>query len=473
MPANLLLIEDDPGAGPALQRVLASEGYSVRLVTRGDEGLACAAAGDFDLILTDFRLPGLSGLELIGKLHAVKPKLPIIMMTAHGTTDTAIEATKLGACEYVTKPCDAEELLALVEAAVAHSCRMSEPVLVGGETYQPGSAILGRSRVMQTIYKEIGRVANTPVTVLIRGATGTGKELVARAIYQHSDRSGKPFIAVNCATVPVTLIESELFGHERGAFTGAANRRIGRFEQAHGGTLFLDEIGDLPWDAQAKLLRALQEKCIQRLGGDDLIPIDLRILAATHRDLEAAIAEREFREDLFFRISVVTLQLPTLAERAEDIPELVRHFLVRYAAEFGIEGPSIDPEALEFLQLQSWPGNVRELENAVRQALLMAKPFAIGVQHVRQVLTRAADAPPPANQTHAAYISALLQRAARDVETSAYWRMIADLEPELFAQAIRLAEGNQSKAARWLGITRLKLREKLAELGLQAGRPPR
>jgi DNA-binding NtrC family response regulator len=265
-------------------------------------------------------------------------------------------------------------------------------------------------------------------------------------------------------------MESELFGHERGAFTGAHSRRIGRFEQANGGTLFLDEIGDLPTQAQAKLLRALQERCLQRVGGDELIPVDVRVLAATHRDLETAIQEREFREDLFFRLNVVALRVPSLAERTEDIPELVRYFIRRYAAELGVPNPSIQPEAISMLQMQPWPGNVRELENTVRQALILARPFAVSAEHIRQALARATKLPVAGSQSHTAYIADLLNRASQGEVENAYWRMISDLEPELFAQAIRLAGGNQAKAARWLGITRLKMREKLTELGLHPGR---
>src|SRR5581483_1760387 len=301
MRANILLIEDDRSTASALQKVLQNEGYAVTVAGRGDEGLSEAQKTSCDLVITDLKLPGLSGMDLVAQLHAAKPKLPIIMMTAHGTTETAIEAMKLGACEYLVKPFEADELLDLAASAVASSRRMSEPVEIG-EARSAKRAIIGNSRAMQNIYKEIGRVAATPVTVLIRGDTGTGKELIARAIYQHSDRAEKPFIAVNCAAVPETLLESELFGHERGSFTGAQNRRIGRFEQAQGGTIFLDEIGDLSPNTQAKLLRVLQEKCFQRLGGDELIPVDVRVLAATHRDLEAALQEKEFREDLFFRL---------------------------------------------------------------------------------------------------------------------------------------------------------------------------
>jgi DNA-binding NtrC family response regulator len=465
MHPKILLVEDDLGTASALQKVLQAEGYGVDLAERGDSGLAQAKSQSFDLVLTDLKLPGISGMELAAQLRVSKPKLPIIIMTAHGTTDTAIEATKLGAYEYLVKPFEADDLLDLVASAVAHSRLMSEPVEMG----QAGSArfaIIGTSRVMQNLYKEIGRVAATPATVLIRGATGTGKELIARAIYQHSDRADKPFIAVNCAAIPETLLESELFGHERGSFTGAQARRHGRFEQAHSGTIFLDEIGDLNANTQSKLLRVLQERCIQRLGGDATIPVDVRVLAATHRDLEAAIKEREFREDLYYRLSVVTIHLPILSERAEDIPDLVRFFMRRYAAEVGVETPSIQPEAISLLQSQPWPGNVRELENVVRQALLQARPFAISLEHVRQMLAKAHKPPAIESQTHAAYVAELLARVQRGEENSAYLKMIADLEPELFTQAIRLAQGNQAKAARWLGVTRLKMREKLTQFGL-------
>lgn len=464
MNARILLIEDDASAGAALQKVLRAEGYDVDHARRGDDGLAQARGGDYDLVLTDFKMPGLSGLDLIAQLHASKPKLPIIMMTAHGTTESAIEATKLGACEYLTKPFEADELFDRVASAIRSSRLMSEPIELA-EVNAEGQSIIGNSRAMQALYKEIGRVAATPVTVLIRGATGTGKELIARAIYQHSDRAGKPFIAVNCAAIPQSLIESELFGHERGAFTGAHSRRIGRFEQANGGTLFLDEVGDLPIETQPKLLRVLQERHFQRVGGDESIHTDVRVIAATHRDLETAIKEKEFREDLLFRLSVVTIRLPTLSERLDDIPELVRYFIRRYAAEMGIENPSIQPDAVSLLQQHAWPGNVRELENAVRRALLAARPFAINGEHVRRLLSPNSAAGSTPEQTHAAYVSDLLGRAERGEVEGAYWQMIAELEPELIAQAITRAEGNQAKAARWLGITRLKIREKLREMG--------
>jgi DNA-binding NtrC family response regulator len=467
MQPKILLIEDDPSTASALQKVLAAEGYDVSHAPRGDDGLAEARHGSYDLVITDLKLPGLNGLEVVAQLHAAEPRLPIIMMTAHGTTETAIEATALGAFEYLVKPFEAEELLDLVAPAVAHAKRMSEPVTLG-EASLNRPALIGQSRTMHNLYKEIGRVAPTPATVLIQGETGTGKELVARAIYQHGDRAERPFIAINCAAIPETLLESELFGHERGAFTGAQARRIGRFEQAHGGTIFLDEIGDLSPGTQSKLLRVLQEKSIQRLGSNETLHVDVRVIAATHRDLEVAIREKQFREDLFYRLTVVVLRVPPLSDRTEDIPDLVRFFMQRYATDLGVASPAIHPDALGWLQNQCWPGNVRELENVVRQSLLVARPFAIALEHVQQVLARARKPAAVAGQAHAAYIADLLARVQRGEEQDAFQKMVADLEPELYAQAIHLAQGNQAKAARWLGVTRLKMREKLSQFGLRA-----
>src|SRR5258706_3759137 len=276
---RILLIEDDRREASSLERLLQTESYQVVVEHRGDDGLRRARAEDFDVVVTDLRMPGLDGLEIIRQMHAAKPRLPIVLMTAYGTTDSTIEATRHGAFEYLSKPFKMDEFLTITAKAVSSARLMRDPVKLGEPS--PGAdALIGASRVMHTVYKEIGRVSATSVTVLIRGETGTGKELVARAIYQHSNRADKPFIAVNCAAIPSTLLESELFGHERGAFTGAEARRIGRFEQAHGGTLFLDEIGDLALETQAKLLRVLQERVISRVGARELIPIDVRVIAA-------------------------------------------------------------------------------------------------------------------------------------------------------------------------------------------------
>jgi DNA-binding NtrC family response regulator len=342
---------------------------------------------------------------------------------------------------------------------------MSEPVGLG-ETGESHEALIGRSPVMQSIYKEIGRVASKSVTVLIRGETGTGKELIARALYHYSDRAAAPFVTINCAAIPETLLESELFGHERGAFTGADTRRVGRFEQADHGTIFLDEIGDMTLGTQVKLLRVLQEKTVGRLGGKESIPVDVRVIAATHRDLEAAIREKQFREDLYYRLNVASITLPPLRQRQEDIPELVRFFLNRHASELGNSQPSIHPEAVDFLQAQLWPGNVRELENVIRKAILASQGYTICLDHVRAALNR--NDPPvcATTGTLGGYVDELLAAAQREDIVDAYSRMIETAERELFARAIQLAHGNQAKAARWLGITRITMRSKLIQFGL-------
>jgi len=375
-------------------------------------------------------------------LHAARPRLPILMMTAHGTTETAIEATQSGAYDYLLKPFEIPELLKLVEQAVAASRLMTEPVQIG-QTGQSRHAIVGNSRAMQNIYKEIGRIAAKPVGVLIRGETGTGKELIARAIYQHSDRVNAPFVAINCAAIPETLLESELFGHERGAFTGAESRRIGRFEQADKGTIFLDEIGDMTPGTQVKLMRVLQEKCLQRLGGKETIPVDVRVIAATHRDLETAIKQNQFREDLYYRISVVVLNLPPLRERKEDIPDLIRFFLEKYAVEFGVDNPAIHPDAVEFLQAQPWPGNVRELENITRKMLLLAQSYTISVEHVRAALAKASPPATSVDKSLQGYAEELLAAAQRGELSDAYARLHEGLKPTLDEE--RLALFDQQK----------------------------
>jgi nitrogen regulation protein NR(I) len=467
--SKILLIEDDPGIVVTLRRLLTEEGHQVEIETRGDAGLQRASANPFDVVITDMKLPGLNGLELVRELHATRPRLPIILITAHGTTETAIEATKSGAYDYLLKPFEMPELIELVEQAVASSRLMSEPVELGGQEDAQG-ALVGNSRLMQSIYKEIGRVASKPVNVLIRGETGTGKELIARAIYQHSDRASAAFIAINCAAIPETLLESELFGHERGAFTGAEMRRIGRFEQADRGTIFLDEIGDMSPGTQVKLLRVLQERCLQRLGGKETIPVDVRVIAATHRDLESALKQHQFREDLYYRLSVVVISLPPLRERKEDIPGLVKYFVGKYAAELGVQKPSIQPEAIESLRAQDWPGNVRELENVVRKVLLLAQGYTINLDHIQAALTRSKVPADTASQTVRQYVDQLLGAAQRGDLDDAHTRMLEACERELFGRAIELAHGNQAKAARWVGVSRLTMREKLIQFGLHPGR---
>jgi nitrogen regulation protein NR(I) len=463
--AKILLIEDDQGIRETLRRVLAEEGHEVVVEARGDEGLARAAKGPFNLVITDLRLPGLNGLELVRQLHAAQPRLPIILITAFGTTETAIEATKLGAYDYLLKPFNVPELLELVTKAADSNRIMSDQVILGA-TGPARDALVGQSPAMQAIYKEIGRVASKPVNVLIRGETGTGKELIARAIYQHSDRAKEPFVAINCAAIPETLLESELFGHERGAFTGAEERRIGRFEQADHGTIFLDEIGDMTFGTQVKLMRVLQEKCLQRLGGKETIAVDVRVLAATHRDLETAILQKQFREDLYYRLSVVVINLPALRQRRDDIPQLVRHFLQRHGHELGNPKPSIHPEAMDFLQAHNWPGNVRELENVIRKALLLAQSYTINVDHVRAALNKTSELIYSGGRSLGEYVDELLAAAQRGEITDAHARVMETAEREVFARTIKLAQGNQAKAARWLGISRITMKAKLVQFGL-------
>ena len=463
--SKILLIEDDAAIVATLCRVLTSEGYEVLVEKRGDTGLEHAKSDGIEVVITDLKLPGLNGLDLVRQLHAIRPRLPILMMTAHGSTETAIEATQSGAYDYLVKPFDVPLLLELVAQAASASRLMSEPVQIG-DSGSTRDAIVGKSRAMQNIYKEIGRIASKPVSVLIRGETGTGKELIARAIYHHSDRANAPFIAINCAAIPETLLESELFGHERGAFTGADSRRIGRFEQAGQGTIFLDEIGDMTPGTQVKVMRVLQEKSLQRLGGGENIPVGARVIAATHQDLDAAIREKRFREDLYYRISVAVIHLPPLRERREDIPELTRFFLRKYAVEFEVKDPSIHADAVDFLQAQAWPGNVRELENVIRKVLLLAQNYTIGVEHVRAALAKVG---PPASSPQmsiVAYADELIASAQKGEISDAYARMHEASDRALMGRALELAQGNQVKIARWLGIARSTLREKLKQLGL-------
>jgi nitrogen regulation protein NR(I) len=464
--AHILLIEDDVSLAVNLCDVLKEDGFKVTVCKRGDEGLRCAGTDDCDVVLSDLRLPGLGGLELVKQLHQTQPRLPVVLMTAHGTIETAIEATKLGAYDYLQKPFEMPDLLSVLHRALEAGRLMREPVTLPNAPVESRTALVGMSRVMQDVCKEIGRVAAKPVTVLIRGETGTGKELFARAIYQHSPRANAPFIAINCAAIPENLLESELFGHERGAFTGADQRRIGRFEQANKGTLFLDEIGDLSPKTQVKLLRVLQQQTFQRVGGVELISVDVRVIAATHRNLEAMIREGKFREDLFHRLNVVSLQLPPLRERREDIPELVQHFLRKYAGDFGVECPTISLEALAILKSGSWPGNVRELENMTRRLLLAARGLSINAEAVRQTLASSNVDTLATGLSITAFAADLLTRAQNGELQDVHARMLAEAEREILTQAIALSQSNQAKAARWLGLSRFTLREKLKQLGL-------
>jgi nitrogen regulation protein NR(I) len=465
---HVLIVDDDVGAARSLEKLLLDEGYRITLAHRGDEGLKVAASEQPDVVVTDLRMPGQDGLAVVTQLHAARPRLPIVLMTAFGTADTAIEATRHGAFEYLLKPFEVREFLEVMARAAANARFVGEPVELG-EAAEDRDAIIGASRAMQNVYKEIGRIAATSATVLIRGETGTGKELVARALYQHGDRATKPFIAVNCAAIPETLLESELFGHERGAFTGADIRRIGRFEQAQGGTLFLDEIGDMSAFTQTKLLRVLQDKTIQRVGGKETISVDVRVIAATHRALEQAVQEHAFREDLYYRLSSVVIALPPLRDRTEDIPALTTYLLARLGRELGVSAPAIQPDGVEWLRTQPWPGNVRQLTNALRQALVAAAGFPIRVEHLQSGMARAgAPAAGAVGKPFASIVEELLQSAARGETQEVHAQVIEAAERVLYTRAHELAHGNQTRVARWLNVARQTVRDKWQHFGLRA-----
>ena len=472
-PAKILIVEDDESVAASLKQVLEGEGYEVATAANPAQTLVLIRDEEFQAVVTDWNLqtPGTTGMDIIKMLHDTKPRLPAILMTGEGTTETAIEATKFGAYDYVVKSSQlSEEVVDLVRKAVATSRLTSEPVEMG-ETGFAKHTIVGRSRIMRDVYKQIGRVAGMPVTVLIRGETGTGKELVARAIYQHSQRANQPFIEMNCAAIPENLLESELFGNEAGAFTDAKVRRIGRFEQADHGTIFLDEIGDMSLNTQAKFLRVLQDQRFQRLGGKEMIEVDVRVIAATHRDLELAIKEKQFREDLYYRLNDAVIKLPLLRERREDIPELVTYFIQRYGAELGTVKPSMPtPDAIAFLQEQSWPGNVRQLSNVIRKGLLAAGGHPIHRDLIQQVLQQAAPAPLAAQDTIAGYVADALLKAKHGELVGAHAFVTETVERELYGQAIRLANGDQTKAASWLGVSRPTMREKLTRYDLHPGK---
>src|SRR6476661_1067461 len=377
--SKLLLIDDEADVQYSFQRIFNSPEIELTTASSGEEGLKVIPRLKPDLVLMDVRMGGMNGLETLRRIRQMDSRLLVILMTAYGTTQTAIEAMKLGAYDYLLKPFDVPKLKEIVNNALKAARDMKQVVsyepLLESEDYELG--IVGRSGLMQQVFKLIGQLAASDATALITGESGTGKELVARAVYHHSNRSEQPFLAVNCAAIPEQLLESELFGHERGAFTGATMQRIGRFEQCNHGTLFLDEIGDMTPATQTKIMRVLQSGSFERVGGNQPIQVDVRVIAATNRPLEQAVAKRQFREDLFYRLNVVRIHIPPLRERREDIRLLVNYFLSKFAKDQPGPPRSIAPVVLKALEKYHWPGNVRELENVVRRALVMAKGEAI------------------------------------------------------------------------------------------------
>ena len=470
--ARILVADDEDGLRWVLEKGLRQAGYDVTAVKDGAAALEAFEAEPFDLVFLDVRMPGIDGLTLLGRLREIRADACVIVMTAHGTMDTAIQAMQRGAYDYLAKPFDLDEVLLLTERALT-ARRLTQEVtrLKSGlqEVWEFG-AIIGRHPRMQEVYKTIGRVAASDVTVLLRGESGTGKELVASAIHHYSRRAGRPFVAVSCAAIPATLLESEMFGHERGAFTDAKERRLGKLELAHGGTLYLDEIGDMPVELQTKLLRALQERTIERLGGQESIRIDVRVLAATNRDLEVLMKEGRFREDLYYRLNVVTVNLPPLRERRRDIPLLIEHLLAKYAGELGDRG--VAPEALDRLVGYDWPGNVRELENVIQRAMVMATSGIILPEHlpigpVSAAASVSVDA--PLEEVIERKLVECVRGLREHASANLYDLMIGLVEKPLLRAVLRETAGNQVRAAQILGINRNTLRKKLLEHGIDVG----
>jgi len=480
MAGNTILVADDDAAiRTVLTRALESQGYKVRTANTVSSLLTLAESAPTDLIITDVYMPDESVLDVLPHIKAAQPDVPLIVMSAQSTLRMAIDATAHGAYEYLAKPFDLDEMLGVVERALAgRGAKAADPseLKADGEELP----LIGRSPAMQEVYRTLARLMPTDLTVLITGESGTGKELIARALHQMGPRKAAPFSAVNMAAIPRELIEAELFGHEKGAFTGATERGVGRFEQAHGGTLFLDEIGDMPFEAQTRLLRVLQEGEITRVGGRVPIKVDVRIVAATHRDLRQLISKGDFREDLYYRINVVPVRLPPLRDRLDDIPDLAAHFFER-AAEQGLPKKSLDPAAQTLLKDHNWPGNVRELENLVRRMAALYSEEVIGPEIVKRELAQSAAAGPGASGFAAAgsdqetlsesverHLKRFFDRHGSDLPSAGlHDRIIREVEKPLIELSLRATGGNQIKAADLLGINRNTLRKKIKDLDIQ------
>ncbi|MFH1489392.1 MAG: sigma-54 dependent transcriptional regulator [Pseudomonadota bacterium] len=467
--SQILIIDDDDQLRKSFQKLLEEEAYTVESAPSGEIGLNCLRAKVPDVVILDMRLPGMNGLETFKAIHEMEPKLPVIIMTAYGTTETAIEATKRGAFDYILKPFDVPAMLSVIEKAVEASRFMRSPVDMNALPERASrEAIVGRSNLMQEVYKDIGRVSATDATVLIRGDSGTGKELVARAIYQHSLRSGNPFHVINCVAIPENLLESELFGYEKGAFTGAVHRRVGKVEQANRGTIFLDEIGDMPFSIQAKILRLLQERSIERLGGRDTIPVDVRIIAGTNRNLETALEDGRFREDLYYRLKVVTIWLPPLRERPGDISLLTEYFIARYALEMKMDNPGITKEAGAILENYTWPGNVRELANTIHKALIFSRGAPIGPESIRQTLGGRSPGKAAELHGHEKILRQWIREGLSSGEEESLFEAFMDrFSSLLISEALDYTGGNRSHAAKILGLSRPTLHSKIEKYSLK------
>ena len=474
--AVLLIVDDEQVILHAFRKAFRLPEFEVLTARTATEALAHLARQRPDAIILDVHLPDAEGLQAFEQIQQVDARIPIILITGHGTTELAIEAMKRGAFEYLLKPLEYDQIRAQVQSACATSRLMHVPALLAPDaaSSQSGDALIGRCPAMQEVYKAIGRVAPTDATVLILGESGTGKELVARAVYQHSKRASKPFLAINCGAIPEALVESELFGHEKGAFTGADRKRIGKFEQCSGGTLFLDEVGELPLLAQVKLLRVLQEQQFERVGGTETIQAKVRVIAATNADLEKLVAAGRFRSDLFFRLNVFTIRLPALRERGDDLDLLTDYHLTRFARELDRPLPVVPPETREVLRRYGWPGNVRELQSILKQTLIQSRGTVLLPEFLPVTLQQATsgsgtlagqETPTPALDWER-FIRERLEAGAHDL----YAECLALMERQLLTRILARTEGNQLRAAELLGITRGSLRHKLRALGISIER---
>jgi two-component system nitrogen regulation response regulator GlnG len=466
---KLLVVDDEPSVCYSFRRLFASDTVEVLTAQTIAEGRMKLLSDDPDVVVLDLQLPDGSGMSLFEEIRAGKHRRPVIFITAHGTTQTAIEAMKNGAFDYLIKPLDFEQLSALIGQAFEAARLMQVPAVLPG--LEPREPIVGRSIVMQEMCKLIGRVAPQDINVLIVGESGVGKELVARALYHHSRRADRPFLAINCPALPEGLVESELFGHEAGAFTGAERRRIGKFEQCRGGTIFLDEIGDMPLPAQAKILRVLQEQRFERVGGNETLQTQVRVLAATNQNLEQRIAEGRFRADLYYRLRVVTIHVPPLRERAGDVAELAHHFLFTFNRELGLNYQGFDPETLACLQGYAWPGNVRELQGVLKEAMLRGTgPLLLPHVLPGQLRSPATPAAAPAGEPGGLDIVRLIDGWVRQGEPKIYDKVMHVVERALFLRVLHETKGHLGQASERLGLNRSTLRYKLRDLGLSVER---
>ena len=475
MPLNNILVADDEESMRwVLSKALRKKGLNVDLARDGEEALRLIQSNSYDMAILDIKMPGISGLELLDRVRELKDDLLVVIMTAEASMKNAVEAMKRGAYDYLTKPFDLDVIDAIIEK-VNRAREMTSQVTVLKEElkdrYQLEKTIIGNSPAMRNVYKTIGKVAPSDVTVLVQGESGTGKELVARAIHFNSGRLGKPFIAINCAAIPKELLESELFGFEKGAFTGATDRKFGKFEQANGGTIFLDEIGDMPLDLQAKILRVLQEKEITRTGGSQNISIDVRIVAATNQELEQKVREKDFREDLFYRLNVVPIQLVPLRERPEDILLLVDYFLPKVSAELGVPVRRCSPETRQLLARHPWPGNVRELENALKRAVILSSDSLLTPADFPALVTqKIAGRPARDDQPLEDLVDMKLRNSFSNMDKmengDVYSMVLEQVERPLIRFVLEKTRGNQVRAADILGINRNTLRKKINELGI-------